>query len=93
VIDSDLDGFLTGIETVRLPEGIRLIYLPAYTPELQPAEHLWPLVDEPVVNQHFETLDALDAVLAERCRTLEQHRELIAANPAFHWWPKPNAAN
>ena|GEM_PF-3674566 len=26
-----------------LPEGIDLIYLPAYSPELQPAERLWPL--------------------------------------------------
>ena len=59
---------------------------------LQPAEHLWQLVDEPVVNQHFETLDALDAVLAERCRTLEQDRDLIAANTTFHWWPKSDAA-
>ena len=78
---------------LAVPEGIRLIYLPPYTPELQPAEHLWPLVDEPVVNRHFETLDALDAVLAERCRTLEQDRDLIAANTTFHWWPKPDAAN
>jgi hypothetical protein len=37
----------------------------ADTPELQPAEHLCPLADEPVVNRHFETLDALDAVLAD----------------------------
>ena len=77
---------------LAVPEGIRLIYLPPYTPELQPAEHLWQLVDEPVVNQHFETLDALDAVLAERCRTLEQDRDLIAANTTFHWWPKSDAA-
>ena len=57
---------------LAVPEGIRLVYLPSYTPELQPAEHLWPLVDEPVVNRYFETIDALDAVLAERCRTLTQ---------------------
>jgi hypothetical protein len=76
---------------LALPEGIRLIHLPPYTPELQPAEHLWPLVDEPVVNRHSETLEALDAVLAERCRTLGQDRDLIAANTTFHWWP--NAAN
>ena len=78
---------------LALPEGIRLIYLPPYTPELQPAERLWPLVDEPVVNRHFETLHALDAVLAARCRTLEQDRDLIAANTTFHWWPKPDVAN
>jgi transposase len=78
---------------LAVPEGIRLVYLPSYTPELQPAEHLWPLVDEPVVNRYFETLDELDAVLAERCRTLAQDRNLIAANTTFHWWPKPSAAN
>ena len=50
---------------LAVPDGIRLVYLPPYTPELQPAEHLWPLVDEPVANRHFATLADLDAVLAE----------------------------
>jgi transposase len=76
---------------LAVPEGIRLTYLPPYTPELQPAEHLWRLVDEPVVNRHFETLDELDAIIAERCRFLEQDRNLIAANTNFHWWPTSNA--
>lgn len=49
---------------------------------------LWPLVDEPVANRCFGALADLDAVLAERCRTLRQHRSLIAANTNFHWWPK-----
>jgi hypothetical protein len=40
-------------------------------PELQPAEHLWPLVDEPVANRHFATLADLEAVIAERCRRLD----------------------
>ena len=29
-----------------VPPGIGLAFLPSYTPELQPAEHLWPLADE-----------------------------------------------
>ena len=41
---------------LAVPEGIRLVYLPPYTPELQPAETLWVHVDEPIVNKHFETL-------------------------------------
>lgn len=73
---------------LAVPDGIHLVYLPPYTPELQPAEHLWPLVDEPIVNRHFDTLDDLDAILAERCRTLRQDRRLIAANTTFHWWPE-----
>lgn len=78
---------------LAVPDGIRLLYLPSYTPELQPAERLWPLVNEPVLNRHFETLDELDAILAERCRHLERDQELVAANTNFYWWPKPNAAN
>jgi len=54
-------------ENLPVPEGIRLVYQPAYTPELQPAEHLWPLIDEPLANAHFETIDDLDAALATRC--------------------------
>ena len=77
---------------LAVPQGIRLVYLPPYSPELQPAEHLWPLVDEPIVNRHFDTLDELDAILAERCRFLGNDRDLIAANTNFHWWPTPNAA-
>jgi transposase len=78
---------------LAVPDGIRLVYLPAYTPELQPAERLWPLVDEPVVNRHFPTIDDLDAVLAERCCALYQDQELIAAHTDFHWWPKPVIQN
>jgi hypothetical protein len=33
-----------------VPEGLRLVFLPPYTPELQPADRLWPLVDEPIAN-------------------------------------------
>lgn len=77
---------------LAVPEGIRLVYLPPYTPELQPAENLWPLVDEPIVNRYFDTLDQLDAVLAERCRFLGNDRNLVAANTNFHWWPTPDAA-
>ena len=50
-----------------IPEGLRLVYLPPYTPELQPAETLWVHLDEPVVNRHFDTLAELDAVVAGQC--------------------------
>jgi hypothetical protein len=50
-----------------------------------------PLIDEPLANKYFETLDALDAGVAERCTTLK--REIIKATTAFHWWPKSVTAN
>ena len=48
--------------------------LPAYSPELAPAERLWRLVDAPVVNRSFATLDELEAVLVPRCQALAQQR-------------------
>jgi transposase len=77
-----------GPKGLAVPDGITLVFLPPYSPELQPAERLWPLVDEPVANKHFATLDDLDAVVAERCRRLDP--AAIKPHTAFHWWPKPN---
>jgi len=75
-----------GPEGLAVPDGITLVFLPPYGPELQPAEPLWPRVDEPIVTQHFATLDDLEAVIAERCRRLEA--AAITPHTDFHWWPK-----
>src|SRR4051794_27703711 len=69
-----------------LREGRRLVYLPSYSPELQPAEHLWPVVDEPLANQYFETLADLERAVADRCRVLDRDQLRLGTN--FHWWPK-----
>jgi transposase len=70
-----------------LPPGIDLVFLPAYSPELQPAERLWPLVDEPVANRAFPDLDTLEAVLVERCRALETVPQRLKAHILYHRWP------
>lgn len=72
---------------LAVPEGIHVVFLPAYSPELQPAECLWPLVDEPVANRAFTALDTLETVLVERCRTLEAEPQRLKAHTHFHWWP------
>jgi hypothetical protein len=75
----------TGLE---VPEGIRLVFLPPYTPELQPAETLWTLVDEPIVNKHIGTIAELDAIIGARCAALANERDTIKGRAGFHWWPK-----
>jgi transposase len=76
---------------VTLPEGLHLLPLPSYSPELQPAERLWPLVDEPVANRYFEDLDELEEVLIERCRQLNERPELIRSHTCFHWWDEASS--
>src|SRR4051794_29842020 len=45
---------------LAVPGGVRLVHLPPYSPELQPAECLWPVLDEPLANKHFATIRDLD---------------------------------
>ena len=77
-----------GPQNLAVPDGVRLVFQPPYSPELQPAEHLWAFVDEPLANGYFKTLDELDAAVADRCRALIEQRDLIRNSTLFHWWPK-----
>jgi transposase len=76
---------------LAVPDGIGLVFLPPSRPELQPAEHLWPLVDEPVADRHFATLADLEVVVAERRRRLEA--AAIKPHTDFHWWPRSTRPN
>lgn len=71
-----------------VPEGVRLVFLPPYTPELQPAETLWALVDEPIINKHVADIRELNDVIAKRCVALANERDTIKRRAGFHWWPE-----
>lgn len=73
-------------ERVEVPEGIHLEFLPPYSPELQPAERLWSLADEPLVNRCFDTIEQVEDILVERCQTLmNTMQNQIQALTQFHW--------
>lgn len=57
-----------------IPQGLHLLFLPSHSPELQPAERLWPLSNEPLANRVFNSLDELQEVQIARCRWLQAHR-------------------
>ena len=85
----DRAGWHVSAETLALEaEGVLAFeHLPSYSPELMPAERLWELTDEPLVNRVFERLADLEAVLAERCVLLTEQEERIKSRTLFHWWP------
>lgn len=86
VLVLDGAGWHTSPDLV-VPDGIDLVPLPPASPELQPAERLWPLMNEPVANRTFADLDALEAVLITRCHTLRADRHAIGALTHSWWWP------
>jgi hypothetical protein len=82
-----------GSENLAVPDGIHLVFQPAHSPELQPAEHLWVFVDEPLANRCFETIENLDQAVGNRCVTLMQQPNTIRDSTLFHWWPRQHAKN
>ena len=84
-------GWHTG-EEVECPEGIELVFLPPYSPELQPAEHLWSLCDEALVNKNFASLAEMESALEKRCCQLSEQTEKIRSTTLFHWWPRSGSA-
>ncbi len=77
-----------GSQEIEPIEGLTLLPLPAYSPELQPVERVWPLVDEPLANRPFATLADVEAVLEDRCVRLTEMPEVLHAHTLFHWWPQ-----
>ena len=80
----DRAGFHTG-KDLEVPQGIALFYLPPYTPELQPAERLWPLLREAVVNKVFTTLSALEEAVVKRCQWFSENTKKVQAHVGFRW--------
>jgi transposase len=74
--------------TLRIPNHVHLLFLPAFSPELQPAEHLWPLTNTALVNRHFAPIEDLEEVQLARCAVLQRRPDLIRSTTLFHWWPK-----
>ena len=73
-------------KALRVPAGLHLVSLPAHSPELQPAERLWPLCHAGLANQLFATIEEVEETLAHWLRQLKE--EVVRRLTAYHWWPQ-----
>lgn len=83
----DQAGWHTGHE-VEVPDGIHLEFAPSGSPELQPAERLWPLTNEAMANGLFEEIEEVEEALKKRCVELLDQAERIRGLTNYHWWPR-----
>lgn len=66
--------------------NIRLLNLPPYSPELNPAEHLWEEIREKwFPNLVFKSITAVEDTLMEALATLECDQERVAGLTGFDW--------
>lgn len=77
--------------TLRLPENVRILTLPPYSPELNPTEQLWDLIRERwFSNTTHPSLDAVEDHLAQALRQLEHEPGTIASLTHRAWITTPN---
>jgi hypothetical protein len=70
---------------LAVPSNVVLHFLPPCTPELQPAEPLWPLVREAVANRSIGRIDRLRNVVRDRVSYLASHPDVVQPRVGFRW--------
>jgi hypothetical protein len=69
------------------PQGLHLVFLPPYSPELMPIERMWPIFDEPLQLQTPKNLKELDLLIDRRAKEMLLLKDKLRALMHFHWWP------
>jgi hypothetical protein len=71
---------------LTLPGNLCLSFLPPYSPELNPAEHLWECIRENwFPNKTFNSLDAVEDTLVEALLALEMDNVKVQSLTGFSW--------
>ena len=73
-------------QDIRLPEHLRLLPLPPYSPELNPQEHIWDdLREKYFLNQAFDSMDALEDRLEAALVNYESAPARVHSITAWNW--------
>ena len=71
---------------IKLAENVRTLFLPPYSPELNPQEHVWDELREKFFhNRAFDSLDALETHLEEALRSLESSPQRMRSIAGWDW--------
>ena len=69
-----------------LPNNMKLVFLPPYSPQLNPAEHLWDEIREKwFLNKAFHNLDAVETLLVDALQSLENDKCRAQNITGFNW--------
>lgn len=73
-------------KALPIPERLRLLHLPPYTPECNPTEHIWDEVREKgFANRCFATLDAVEVGLKTQLELLSADPPRLGSLTCFPW--------
>jgi hypothetical protein len=70
----------------RSQTNMKLILLPPYSPEINPAEHIWDALREGCIgNTVFASLEAADKALCVGLKSLEEDHARMKSLTGFKW--------
>lgn len=71
---------------LKLPDNMKVLFLPPCSPELNPAEHLWECIRENwFPNKTFNTMDAVENTLMDALVSLENDHDKVQSLTGFNW--------
>lgn len=79
------NGSFHKAHSLKIPDNIVLVFLPPYSPELNPAEKIWWNLKRNFSNQFYESLEELEGFIEQNVRKLEhsQVRKICAFEYIF----------
>jgi transposase len=73
-------------KALSVPENMALIFLPPYSPELNPVEHVWESIREDGFrNKAFNSIEAVEDQLVRSLAALEKDPASVASITGFPW--------
>lgn len=85
VIIYDGAGFHHRDGHADLPANVRLLLLPAYSPELNPVEKLWDILRDAICNRVFATIPKLCQAITTRLRPFWEEPEPVLSLLGLGW--------
>lgn len=72
-------------EHPMVPEGVHVMRLPPYSPELNPIEQLWDLIQDQIANKLFKTIKRMDEVVAQHLSAWWTNPEQVLSLVGMNW--------
>jgi len=73
-------------DKLKIPDNMKLLFLPPYSPQLNPVEHLWKEVREKYFsNEVFSSIDAVEDRLMEALTFMNQTPDTVKSFSGFNW--------
>jgi transposase len=74
------NGAFHKAKSLNIPSNIYLIFLPPYSPELNPAEKMWSIIKRNFTNQLFKDLEQIGKFISDTIKTLTPKQIIKTCN-------------